>query len=82
MFADLASIRPRICPKTPGRHGPGVGSKSATTLSKINLILQYKAKTDLVSKSDQKIGSTLSLEEHQPCIRLVRLSQDEQDKSL
>jgi hypothetical protein len=36
MFADLASIRPRICPKTLGRHGLGVGSKSATTLSKIN----------------------------------------------
>jgi hypothetical protein len=36
MFADLASIRPRICPKTLGRHGFGVGSKSATTLSKIN----------------------------------------------
>jgi hypothetical protein len=36
MFADLASIHPRICPKTLGRHGFGVGSKSATTLSKIN----------------------------------------------
>jgi hypothetical protein len=36
MFADLASIRPRICPKTLGRHGFGVGSKFATTLSKIN----------------------------------------------
>jgi len=40
--------------------------------------LRYKAKPDLVSKPDQKIGSTLSLEEHQPCIRLVRLSQNRQ----
>ena len=39
---------------------------------------RYKAKPDLVIKPDQKIGSTLSLEEHQPCIRLVRLSQDKQ----
>jgi len=44
-------------------------------------ILRYKAKTDLISKS-AKIGSTLSLEEHQSCIRLVCLSQDGQNNSL
>jgi len=49
MFADLASIRPRICPKTLGRHSLSVGSKFATTLSKIKPILRYKAKTDLIS---------------------------------
>ena len=41
---------------------------------------RYKAKPDLVIKPDQKIGSTLSLEEHQPCIQLVRLSQSKQLK--
>ena len=46
-----------------------------------SLILRYKTKTDLVSKS-AKIGSTLSLEEHQSCIRLVCLSQDGQNNSL
>jgi hypothetical protein len=56
MFADLASIRPRICPKTLGRHGFGVGSKSATTLSKINSILRYKAKpTSSVSLTKDRL---------------------------
>src|SRR5262245_342301 len=36
MFADLASIHPRIAPKTLGLHSFRFGSKSAITLSKIH----------------------------------------------
>ncbi len=63
MFADLALHIPNL-PKTPGCHCLGVGGKSATKLSKILVSLRYKAKPDLVIDLT-KVGSTLSLEEHQ-----------------
>jgi hypothetical protein len=52
MFADLASIHPRICPKTLGRHGLSVGSKSATTLSKIILRVHDKAQLQQSSTAE------------------------------
>ncbi len=40
---------------------------------------RYKAKPDLVIKPDQKIGSTLSLEEHPACG--IRLSQNTENNA-
>ena len=54
MFADLASIRPRICPKNAWPPWLWRRQQIRDHTVKDRLILRYKAKTDLVSKSDQK----------------------------
>jgi hypothetical protein len=63
MFADLAYTS-RTCPKTPGRHSLGVGGKSATKLSKILILFGTRQNPTFVIDLT-KVGSTLSLEEHQ-----------------
>jgi hypothetical protein len=51
-------------PKTPGRHSLSVGGKSATKLSK-SYLLSGTGQNPTFVIDLTKVGSTLSLEEHQ-----------------